>query len=138
MGVYTEDYVRQADEIIRETESMIDKFNALDGKQISVRVTTFLNSVGVSGGGLSNMPGFAKGTDFAPGGAALVGERGPEIVNLPRGSQVIPNNRVGSNVNNITLVYSPAVSIGTQEEAENILMPFVERGIRNAQSNNIL
>jgi len=27
---------------------------------------------------------------------ALVGERGPELVNLPRGSQVIPNNRIHS------------------------------------------
>lgn len=33
---------------------------------------------------------FAVGTRFAPGGMALVGERGPELVNLPRGSQVIP------------------------------------------------
>jgi len=33
---------------------------------------------------------FAVGTNFAPGGMALVGERGPELVNLPRGSQVVP------------------------------------------------
>lgn len=38
--------------------------------------------------------GFAGGTDFAPGGPALVGEKGPEIVNLPRGSQVIPNHAI--------------------------------------------
>jgi phage-related minor tail protein len=38
------------------------------------------------------IPGFATGTNFAPGGLALVGERGPELVNLPRGSQVIPNH----------------------------------------------
>jgi hypothetical protein len=31
---------------------------------------------------------FASGTNFAPGGMALVGEYGPELVNLPRGSQV--------------------------------------------------
>lgn len=36
-------------------------------------------------------PGFAGGTDFAPGGLAWVGERGRELVNLPRGSQVIPH-----------------------------------------------
>jgi hypothetical protein len=35
---------------------------------------------------------FADGTDFAPGGPAIVGERGAEIVNLPRGSQVIPTH----------------------------------------------
>jgi hypothetical protein len=31
---------------------------------------------------------FATGTDFAPGGEALVGERGPEKVYLPRGAKV--------------------------------------------------
>lgn len=33
-------------------------------------------------------PRFARGTNYAPGGLALVGEEGPELVNLPRGSQV--------------------------------------------------
>lgn len=41
------------------------------------------------------MPAFANGTSYAPGGMALVGERGPELVNLPRGSQVIPNHKIG-------------------------------------------
>lgn len=39
---------------------------------------------------LSKQNRFAVGTNFAPGGMALVGERGPELVNLPRGSQVVP------------------------------------------------
>jgi hypothetical protein len=39
---------------------------------------------------------FATGTSFAPGGTALVGERGPELVNLPRGSKVIPNGKTNS------------------------------------------
>ena len=38
----------------------------------------------------TNRQRFAVGTRNAPGGLALVGERGPELVNLPRGSQVIP------------------------------------------------
>jgi phage-related tail protein len=38
--------------------------------------------------------GYALGTNFAPGGLALVGERGPELVNLPRGSQVHPNHKM--------------------------------------------
>ena len=45
---------------------------------------------------LKGIPGFATGTNFAPGGLALVGERGPELVNLPRGSQVVPNDILGS------------------------------------------
>ena len=33
---------------------------------------------------------FAVGTRNAPGGLSLVGERGPELVNIPRGASVIP------------------------------------------------
>ncbi|WP_152970908.1 hypothetical protein, partial [Rhizobium ecuadorense] len=35
--------------------------------------------------------GYANGTDNAPGGVAMVGENGRELVNLPRGAQVVPN-----------------------------------------------
>jgi hypothetical protein len=38
---------------------------------------------------------FDRGTDSAPGGMSLVGERGPEILNIPRGAQVIPTDRIG-------------------------------------------
>jgi hypothetical protein len=34
----------------------------------------------------------AKGTDFFGGGLSLVGESGPELVGMPRGAQVVPNN----------------------------------------------
>lgn len=37
------------------------------------------------------IPAYAGGTSFHPGGLAMVGERGPEIVSLPRGSSVYPN-----------------------------------------------
>jgi hypothetical protein len=54
-------------------------------------------STGASGGGFLSsffhLFGFADGTEFSPGGPAWVGERGPEIVNLPRGSRVVPNHR---------------------------------------------
>lgn len=35
--------------------------------------------------------GYASGTDFYPGGLSLVGEYGPEIVQLPRGTKIYPN-----------------------------------------------
>ncbi len=37
--------------------------------------------------------GFARGTSFAYGGRAWVGENGPELVDLPRGARVIPNKQ---------------------------------------------
>jgi hypothetical protein len=46
----------------------------------------------------SAVSSFATGTRFAPGGMAMVGEAGPEFVNLPRGSQVI-NNAQSSSMN---------------------------------------
>lgn len=46
------------------------------------------------GGFLKNiLPHFASGTSFAPGGLSLVGERGPELVSIPRGSQVYSNSQ---------------------------------------------
>lgn len=46
--------------------------------------------------GAIKVPGFAAGTNNAPGGLALVGERGPELVGLPRGSTVTPNHKLNS------------------------------------------
>jgi uncharacterized protein (TIGR02594 family) len=43
---------------------------------------------------------FANGTDFSPGGVAMVGENGPELVNLPRGSQVVPNHKTEAMLRN--------------------------------------
>jgi len=40
-------------------------------------------------------PGFATGVRGFDGGLALVGERGPELVRLPKGSDVIPNGQIG-------------------------------------------
>ena len=37
-------------------------------------------------------PGFATGTRYAPGGMALVGEEGPELMYVPKGARIIPND----------------------------------------------
>jgi hypothetical protein len=63
------------------------------------------------------IPTYASGTNFASGGISLVGERGPELVNLPRGSQVTPNSALGGIVINVgTLVGS-----GGMNEFVNII-----------------
>lgn len=52
---------------------------------------------GIGGFGKAlNIPGFAGGTNFAPGGLAMVGENGPELVHLPRGSRVTPSGQFGA------------------------------------------
>lgn len=46
------------------------------------------------GGGDYKIPGFATGVTNFGGGVALVGERGPELVTLGRGSNVITNENI--------------------------------------------
>ena len=45
--------------------------------------------------------GFANGVRNFRGGRALVGEEGPEMVDLPKGSNVTPNNQMGGTTVNI-------------------------------------
>src|SRR3546814_10087112 len=55
-----------------------------------------LGSIGAFGrkiqGNINSVPGNANGTSFWGGGLSWVGERGPELVDLPRGARVTPNN----------------------------------------------
>lgn len=45
----------------------------------------------ISSAANQKLKGFATGVQNFQGGVAMVGERGPELVNLPRGADVIPN-----------------------------------------------
>lgn len=46
---------------------------------------------------LAGVPGYRKGTRNAPGGLAVVGEEGPEVIELPEGSKVTPFDPRGPN-----------------------------------------
>ncbi|MER8664403.1 phage tail length tape measure family protein [Mesorhizobium sp. M1148] len=68
-------------------------------------------------GGFSQMlgiPGYANGTNNHPGGLAIVGEKGPELLNLPRGSQVIPrvpSIQANSSSQSNSIVFAPQISV---------------------------
>ncbi|RJG44910.1 hypothetical protein [Mesorhizobium sp. DCY119] len=57
------------------------------------------------------VPGFAKGTNNAPGGLAVVGEKGPELINLPKGSQVFPKvpAALPASGGNVSMSFSPVI-----------------------------
>lgn len=63
---------------------------------------------------------FAEGTSFAPGGPALVGEKGPELVYLPRGSQVVPNQDINRGAATTNLVVNVGVYAGTDIEKRKL------------------
>ncbi|WP_421912728.1 phage tail length tape measure family protein [Mesorhizobium sp.] len=90
---------------------------------------TLLGALGLGGsssssfgtpGGFAQMlgiPGYAGGTDGHPGGLAWVGERGRELVNLPKGSQVLPHDvservAAGSSSSSvISPVFAPTINM---------------------------
>ena len=59
------------------------------------------------------IPGFATGVRNFSGGLAVVGENGPELVNLPKGSDVIPNNELPSSFSGRTINTAPAAQQAT-------------------------
>lgn len=72
--------------------------------------------------------GYANGTQYHTGGLALVGERGPELVNLPRGSSVTPAEHTklgGGNTFNISVTVSGAQR-SDEELAEIVAKRIVE------------
>jgi hypothetical protein len=62
------------------------------------------------GGLLKNIkfPAFAGGVNNFSGGFAWVGEKGPELVRLPRGSDVIPNHMLGTG-GNTNVILMPSI-----------------------------
>ena len=66
----------------------------------------FLSSLfggGGLGGGAGGIGHAAVGTDFSLGGPTWVGEKGPEVVNLPRGANVVPNHKLGGGSNVVSI-----------------------------------
>lgn len=63
------------------------------------------------------VPGFAGGVTNFGGGLALVGEKGAELVNLPKGSDVIPNHKVNSYVTKDLSNINPFKKMGGRESS---------------------
>jgi phage-related protein len=63
--------------------NLISKWNPLN--KVSGLVSGIANAL------KGKIPGFANGVRNFSGGLAVVGERGPELVNLPKGSDVFTN-----------------------------------------------
>lgn len=69
--------------IVNTINGIISGINSLAGKASTVPGLGWAEAINIP-----LIPTFANGTNFFTGGLALVGERGPELVNLPGGSSV--------------------------------------------------
>lgn len=75
-------------------------------------------------------PAYASGVVNAPGGLSLVGERGAELINLPRGSTVYNNtetSQILSGMGSIVLQFYITITGGTGKEQED-----VQEGVKRA------
>ncbi|MCA0945854.1 hypothetical protein LCM08_13120 [Salipiger pacificus] len=90
-----------------------------------------------------SIPGYANGTNNHPGGLAWVGERGRELVNLPRGSQVIPHQQLRSlerdtgraGMARVEIVPSPYFDSRVVGISQNTAAPMVLNSARAQQRN---
>ena len=98
----------------------------LDGLEARVRMTqTAINpfslkqSSWMAKGGTLNLgyPGQAEGGITTRGGMSWVGENGPELLNLPKGAQVIPLDRLGSGGGGATVNITVNAGLGTDGAA---------------------
>lgn len=94
------------DSFIKDLKSMIVQLAATVLKAAALAAILSL-IFPASGGGqgftgffksILGVTGHATGVSNSSGGVALVGERGPELVNLPRGSDVIPNGQLNASL----------------------------------------
>lgn len=77
---------------------------------------------------------YATGTSYHPGGLAIVGERGPELLDLPRGTSVTPMSAVGGGGGIVIHNYFGDGSIRSERDvisiAEKTEKSFRLRGVR--------
>ena len=81
--------------IIEQTKEAIELVGSLSGQYGQILGSgASLRQIYGSGARAVGIPGFADGVTNFSGGLAVVGEQGPELVNLPGGSDVIPNGGI--------------------------------------------
>lgn len=106
--------------------AIIGMMNKLISGLNTIKLPDWIPGIGGAGINIPKIPKLWRGTNFAKGGMTLVGEQGPELVNLNRGASVLPAHKTRSvldggslNVNGIGS--GPTISIGqlvVREEAD--------------------
>jgi TP901 family phage tail tape measure protein len=103
------------------------KLDSVKSKLATIASGAFSMIPGVS------LPGFASGVTNFAGGWAIVGERGPELLNLPRGSNVIPNDQMmsgASHIQNTTNTFQITINAKDGTDAADKFMRRIEGRVR--------
>ncbi len=76
--------------------AVISMFNKMIDGLNSFKVPDWVPGLGGTGINIPKIPRLWKGSNFTLGGPTLVGEQGPELVNMPRGASVMPAHKTRS------------------------------------------
>ena len=82
------------------------------------------------GGGGFSLPFFASGTNYAPGGLSVVGEKGAELVNLPRGSKVYTASQTKN-------IMSDALALANNPIPASVATAMTTTGARMSGKNSL-
>ena len=79
---------------------IIGKVNAMIGGLNKIKLPDWVPGLGGKGINIPKIPTLWKGSNYTLGGLTLVGEQGPELVNMPRGASVTPAHKTEQMLNN--------------------------------------
>lgn len=142
IGATSRSIADQRKKILQVNEAM----TGLDGKKATVKVTAnttgFFNGIqnvfasldkAIAKASRVKVGKNAKGTDNWRGGLTWVGEEGPELINLAKGAQVIPNHKISAGVTGSSITSPAGVSDSMQIVDGSQIIGYL-RGIATGQA----
>lgn len=96
---YQKDYSEFAKNEEAKTKKLQDEVNKRKKMESSSSTGGILSGLKTA----FKIPGYAVGTSNHPGGLAIVGERGPELANIPRGTSVATHNDTSNMLRNANI-----------------------------------
>lgn len=100
--------------IIKGINTLIEGLNKIDPPEWLEKAT------GISGLNLKTIPLLANGGNIEEAGRVIVGERGPEVLDLPTGARVTPLGQAGIDYGKLTEAFITALQYVAPELASNV------------------
>lgn len=102
--------------IIKGINTLIEGLNKIEPPE------WIQNLTGVTGVNLKTIPLLAEGGDIQSAGRVIVGERGPEMLDLPRGARVTPLDNATLDYDRLTEAFVTALRLVAPELATNVVV----------------
>lgn len=115
--------------------AIIGMVNKAIGGLNKIQFPSWVPGVGGKGLNIPKIPMLWKGTAFAKGGLTLVGEQGPELVNMSRGATVYPAHKTKSILSSIGQGIQPQ---NAQQKTANVIVELDGRTIARAIGQPLL